>query len=169
MDMLTRLDRFVHVTRLDSFTSYGRRPSYTFRWLPLVAFALLGGGYALMVMGTGSDLSPRTVAIGGGLLVTGMMMSVILIGLGPRFRNMGVPVDERDREIESRAGDLGGRLFGFAVMLACFYFTVATMAGSWMPERPTDWSTLGIILMIAPWLLRIWIASWMQPRLEEED
>ena len=168
MDMLTRLDRFVHVTRLDFLTAQGRRPSYSFRWWPLVALAMLAGGYALMVMALRYDAPFRAGVAGAGLLVTGMVIAVFLLILGPRFRDMGVSVDERDREIESRSGDLAGRILELSVMLACFSFAVALWLGGWVPEQPIEWSTLGIVLMSAPRLLRILIASRMQPRLDDE-
>lgn len=170
MDLPAHLDRLVHVTRLDSLTSYGKRPSYSFRWWPLVALFMLAGGYALLVTALMRQALPFRIGVAGaGLLVTGLVISVVLLILGPRFRDMGVSVDERDREIESRAGDLGGRVFELAVMLACFYFAVAHWLGGWVPEQPVEWSMLGVVLMVTPRLLRILIASWLQPRLDEED
>jgi hypothetical protein len=169
MDPLARLDRFVHVTRLDFLTAHARRPAYSFRWLPLVALAMLAGGYALVVMAARYGAPFRAGVAGAGLFVTGMMIAVILMFVGPRFRDTNPNADEREREIESRAGDLAGRIIGVAAALACFYLAAATWLETWMPEQPFEWSTLGCALLVVPRLLRIWVAGWLQPRFDDED
>jgi hypothetical protein len=48
MTVLDRLDRFVHLTRLDVLTPHGERRRRSFRWFPLAALAAILVGYVLV-------------------------------------------------------------------------------------------------------------------------
>ena len=170
MGLLARLDRFVHRTRLDIFTPYaGQRPR-NLRWLPLIGIVAAAAGYATIVI-VMRGAGPWSLMLGGAALFgTGLIITSVVPMFGPPIsHHQGVPLDERDLSLRARAGDLAGRIISYLAVIGCFYFGFASLFGTWMPRDAAEWGLLAVVLSVLHPELMVLAASWLQPRLKEED
>jgi hypothetical protein len=167
MGLLASLDRFVHVRRLDFMTPYSERRPRNLRWLPLLILAGLVAGYVLQVV----------AARGGGWSVPGSMVFVLAMVaanvirlFGPRLMgDPAGPLDEREQMLNARAHAVSGMAFLWLITLGCFWFAFAASFGMWVPAGGVEWMLLGLAIYSAAQTLPVLVASWLQPRLDEED
>lgn len=168
MSLLQRLDRLVHVTRLDRVLFRQIRPR-TLRWTPLFVFMALIGGYVLMAKT--HRLPDRALILGWSLFYGAYLAAALLRIFGPRFvPTERHPLDERETLVKMRAYALSGILLTGITMLGCFYMASVDVPGLWHPS-PFDWINLGFGLQAGAMLLPTWIASWIEPRAitDQED
>lgn len=170
MSLLSTLDRVVHVTRLDILTPHAERRSRNLRWLPLFVLAALPIGYALMVAMTHKAV-PVRVGFFGSLLFFGAYLAAMLIRLfGPRLvAEAGVRLDEREQMIKARAGSIAGTIVTILFVAFCLYAGCASSFGAWMPSSTIEWIYLGLGVQGVAFALPVLAASWLQPRLDDED
>jgi hypothetical protein len=171
MGLLAKLDRFVHVTRLDFMTPHAQRRPRNLRWLPIAVLAALVAGYAIQIGAARGAGWSALVGFFGSLLFFGAVIAANLIRLfGPRLApDAAGPLDERERMLNARATAVSGVVIGWLVVLACFYFAFAATFRSWMPTSAVEWAFLGVGVQAAALALPVLVASWLQPALEEEE
>jgi hypothetical protein len=170
MTMLERLDRFVHVTRLDLLTPHaGRRPR-NLRWLPLLLLAALALGYGLLVAAMRGAAAPATGIAGGFLFFGAFLLANVVRLFGPRLAaDAGVVLDEREAMIRARAGSVSGAILTGLAILFCFYGGYASVFGRWMPSSALEWVYLGLAVQAAGLALPVLVASWLQPALDDGE
>ncbi len=169
MTLLERMDQFVHVTRLDRLAFLEPRPRLL-RWLPLLAFAAMIGGYALVVQAEGHI--SRGLLTGFLIFFGGILAANFLRMFGPRLTpSTRHALDERERMVKAQAGAVSGAIFATLAIAGCFYMAVADPLGWWRPRVPLDWIYLGWGLQGGFMLLPTLVASWLQspPADEAED
>ena len=166
MTLLEKMDRAVYATGIDRIIFMKFKPR-ALRWTPLLAFATLVAGYAVIA---GSVASPnRTYLIGTAIFYGAFMVAAFLRLFGPRFTGTANhPLDERELTVKARAHAISGTALATFAMLGCFYMTAADLPGFWHP-RAVDWMNLGFGIQAAGMLLPTLIASWMQPRPLADD
>lgn len=168
MTLLQKMDRLVYATRIDRLIFMKFQPR-SLRWSPLLVFAALVAGYALMART--SSLPDRSFLIGSMIFYGAFMVAVFLRLFGPASTTR--PLDERELMVKSRAYAISGIVFASFAMMSCFYMAVASAGlwGLWQPHTISDWITLGFGFQGAGNLLPTWIASWLEPRpaVEQED
>jgi hypothetical protein len=169
MSLLDAMDRFVHVTRLDRLAPQGRPRPRNLRWLPLLALAAMAVGYAVMAakFRPGASMQP---GFGGVILfLFGYFGAGLARLFGPRLADQANPLDEREREIRARAGNVSFWIVTILAMLGCFYGGFAAVFASWMPRTPIEWVYLGLFFQAIAMALPVWVASWLQPKPDPED
>ena len=170
MSLLTAMDRFVNVTRLDSLSQFGRPRPRNLRWTPLLAFAAMAVGYAIAASEfRGSAASLQLGFAGVALFMLGYICACLVRLFGPRLNEVDPPLDERERAIRARAGNISFFIVTLLAAAGCFYGAYASVFGSWMPHNALEWSYLGLALQAAAMALPVWVASWLQPRPDPED
>ncbi len=162
MTLLERMDRFVHVTRLDRLAFLDPRPR-TLRWMPLAVLAALIGGYALTVFHQAHI--DRSFLVGWLLFIGAFLAANAIRLFGPRL----VPtarhaLDERERMVKARASALSGTILDIFTIAGCFYMGTADPLGWWRPRTLLDWTYLGMGVQGSALMLPTLIASWLQPR-----
>ena len=169
MTLLEKMDRMVYATGIDRIIFRKIRPR-TLRWSPLLVFAALVAGYALMA---GSAPSPnRPFLTGCAIFYGAFMVASFLRVFGPRFTGTANdPLDERELMVKARAHATSGIALATFAMLGCFYMTTAGLPGFWYPRMPLDWMNLGFGIQATGILLPTFLASWLQPRplVDHED
>jgi hypothetical protein len=175
MGILTALDRFVHVTRLDVLTPYGRRRHGNLRWLPLPVLLALPASYALLVLTVRGSLSSdwrdtMWLAFAAGAVFWLSFGAANLMRLfGPRITREAGALDERERMLRARAGSISYFAMTVVAVGGCFYFGLASGPGAWRPASGTEWIYLGLLLEAYAFLLPVLVASWLQPAPDAED
>lgn len=169
MTLLAALDRFVHATRLDLLTPYGRPHPRNLRWLPLLALAAVVGGYVLLVGTANGGGSPKLAFGGAVLFFLGFTAANLVRLFGPRLVGADLPLDERELMLKARAESVAGMIVTALAMLGCFYGGYAAVFGTWMPRATVEWVYLGLGFQAAAFALPVWVASWMQPKPDLED
>ena len=170
MSLLSSMDRFVHVTRLDLLAPQGRPRPRNLRWLPLLPLAAMAVGYGVMV----AEFRPggTSIQLGFGGIVL-FLIGYFCVGLvrlfGPRLADLQHPLDERERAIRARAGNISFFIVTVLAMIFCFYGGYAAIFGSWMPRAAIEWVYLGLGFQAAAMALPVWVASWLQPKPDPED
>jgi len=167
MTLLEKMDRLVYATGIDKIIFMKVKPR-ALRWSPLVVFAVMITGYALMA---GAALSPnRNFLIGWALFYSCFLIAAFLRVFGPRFTGTANhPLDERELTVKARAHAISGAALATFAMLGCFYMSAAALPGLWLPRAPLDWMNLGFGIQAAGMLLPTLIASWMQPHPLADD
>lgn len=166
MTLPERLDRMVYATRLDRVVFMKFAPR-SLRWTPLLVIAALVAGYALMAATT--PVVDRGFWIGWLLFYGAVVAASFVRVLGPRFvPSMAHPLDERELMVKARAQAISGVVFAAIAMLGCFYMASAVVPWLWHPQAPLDWINLGFGLQALGLLLPSWIASWLEPRSDED-
>jgi len=167
MTLLEKMDRAVYATGIDRILFRTIKPR-TLRFTPLLAFAVLIAGYALMARAAQSP--NRTFLIGWALFYGAFVVAAFLRIFGPRFTGtVNQPLDERELTVKARAHAISGTVLATFAMLGCFYMTVAGVPGFWYPHAPLDWLNLGFGVQATGMLLPTLIASWMQPQPLADD
>lgn len=171
-DLPGKLDRLVHMARLDVLTAYGRPRRRNLRWLPLLILAALPAGYVLLVVSLhdGDPLSRLWLAIAGGVLfwfAFGAAQTVRLFG--PRVGWEGGALDERELILKARAGSIAGSILAVFCALGCFYGGYAAVFHAWMPATALEWVNLGLIIEAYALTLPVLVASWLQRPPDEEE
>ncbi|TMJ17042.1 MAG: hypothetical protein E6G94_02700 [Alphaproteobacteria bacterium] len=170
MDLFATLDRWAHRTRLDVLTPYGERKARSLRWLPVPFLAGIPLGCAMFVAGAEGGAGIGMSTAGAILFFTCLLAANLMRLFGPRITYaQGAPLDERERSIRARAGNLSGAILIWAAILACFYAAYASVFGAWMPRQAAEWVYLGFGLQGWWLLLPVLIASWLQPRPPAEE
>ena len=175
MSVLARLDRFVHLTRLDILTPYGARRQRNLRWLPLIVLAALPASYASLVLSSRGRLTTdwnETIwlTFSAGTLFWLCFAAANLMRLfGPRILPEAGPLDERERMLRMRAGGISYFTVTILAIGGCFYLGFASAWGAWMPGNSQEWIYLGLLLEAYALLLPVLVASWLQPPLDEQD
>ena len=173
MDLPAEMDRFVKRTGLFRVTMIERAPPRSLRWLPLLMLVALVVGYmlaaGLVPASTPYGALLRTMA-GGLIFFIGYGSSFFLRYIGPRLDPAASePLDEREKALRARAVAISGTVIPVTCMFAFFYFALAEPFGLWMPHTSLEWGYLGLALQ-AVWLaLPAMVASWLQPKLIEEE
>ncbi len=89
---------------------------------------------------------------------------------GPRLQPLnGTPLDERERKIRARAGHLSGVTVTIAAIAGCFYMGLAEPFKLWRPQSALEWVYLGLTIEGVAFVLPVFFASWMTPRLPDVD
>lgn len=172
MTLLGKMDRLVFATGFDRILFMKFQPR-TFRWAPLLVIAGLVVGYAMMARTLNGP--PRPVVTRGffiGLLVFwgAFLAASFLRVFGPRFRpTHSYPLDERELMVKARAYATSGMVLAGFAMLACFYFAGAEALQLWQPHTPNDWITLGFGIQAGSVVLPTLIASWIEPRPDDQE
>jgi hypothetical protein len=168
------LDRAVHAARLDFMTPHGAPRRRNLRWLPLLILLVMPASYALLVAAADGRTGPwqqtMWLSFAGSLLFFFAFAAAQLVRLfGPRVGWEGGALDERELMLKARAGSVSGAIIATLAALACFYGGFAAVFGTWMPATVLEWVYLG--LMIEAWALAlpVLVASWLQPKLDEEE
>jgi hypothetical protein len=168
MTVLETLDRFVHRSRLDILTPHAQRRRRNLRWLPAGALAGIVIGYALVAAWSRGAVSPDAGLAGALAFVAGYCAATVLRLFGPRLEPHPL-LDEREAALKARAGSLGGAILLWGAILFCFYAGYAAAIGAWAPAGTVEWVFLGLGLQAAALALPVLIASWLQPRMDEEE
>lgn len=167
-------DRLIAVLDRVAFTRH-REPRPT-RWLPLVILIALPVGYAMMFEGpVQADKYHGLILVGLGIVTfTGALaLSAYARLVGPRLQgSTDNPLDERERMLRDRAGNIAGHFFSFLSMFGCMYFGFAYddlpkaifHVQLWHPRSIPEWTNLGLLLQGYFFILPGFIASWLLPR-----
>jgi hypothetical protein len=170
MTLLERMDRFVHVTRLDRIAMIDRPQPRALRWLPLLVLAALIGGYATMAA-AGQGLGHlRLSLIGIGVFIAGFIAANLMRFFGPRL----IPgpqdrLDERELVVKARAGAISGAVITIFAIAACFYMGVVDVFGWWRPRTTLEWTYMALAIEGVAFILPVLAASWLTPRPIDED
>jgi hypothetical protein len=166
MTLLEKLDRLVYATHLDRIVFMKMAPR-TFRWTPLLVLAAMVVGYALMA--TTPTVLERGFWIGWLTFYGAVLVASFVRIFGPRFTpTMAHPLDERELMVKARAHAASGHVFATFAMLGCFYMASAPVPWLWHPSTLQDWINLGFGLQACSLLLPTLMASWMEPRVEDD-
>jgi hypothetical protein len=139
----------------------------TLRWTPLLVLAALIAGYALIA--ARPSVFDRGFWIGWLIFYGAVVAAGFVRVLGPRFvPTMSNPLDERELMVKARAHAASGHVFATFAMLGCFYMASAGVPWLWHPRTYFDWFNLGFGLQACSLLLPTLMASWMEPRDEDE-
>lgn len=173
MSLLATLDRVVYATRIDRIIFMTTRPRI-FRWTPIVLLTALAVGYVAMaksyaVMAAEHRVTPPY--LWGWALFYGAYLGAAFLRLfGPRFTGTAHrELDERELALKSRAHAISGIILVGLAMMGCFYMAWSDLLKLWQPVNAGDWINLAFGLQASAMLLPTWIASWMQPRLGEDE
>ena len=170
MTLLSAMDRFVHVTRLDLLAPQGRPRPRNLRWLPLLALATMAAGYAVAVAEFRQGSAHLQLGFGGIILFLLGYLAALLVRLfGPRLADAERGLDERELLLRARAGNISFWIVTVLAMGGCFYGGYAAIFGSWMPRAAIEWVYLGLGFQACAMALPVWVASWLQPKPDPED
>lgn len=177
MTIPERLDRLVHVARLDVLTRYGGPRRRNLRWLPLLVLVALPVNYGVLVaVANGALGSPGRMlfnVIAASLLFFAVFLAAQVVRLlGPKVGWDGAPFDERELFLKARAGSISGLVIAILVIAGCFYGAAAAAFRLWMPRTILEWVYLGLVIQAWMLALPVLVASWLQPapdRDEEDD
>jgi hypothetical protein len=162
MTLLEKMDRFVHVTRLDRILSM-EVPPRTLRWTPVFVIAALAAGYVMMTKTPSAAVREFWIGL---LLFWGAFFAAhILRAFGPRLTEAGrAALDERELMVKARAYATSGLVLATLAIVGCFYMSGAGALGLWHPRVPFDWINLGFGIQAGAMLMPTWVASWLEPR-----
>ena len=169
MSLLSSMDRFVHVTRLDILATQGRPRPRNLRWLPLLPLAAMAAAYAVIITEFHPGRSLQLGFAGVILFMAGYFGAGLVRLFGPRLADLRHPLDEREREIRARAGNISFWIVTVLAMSFCFYGGYAAIFGTWMPRAAIEWVYLGLVFQACAMTLPVWVASWLQPKPDPED
>jgi hypothetical protein len=171
MTIPARLDRFIRATRLDLLSPEGRHRSRNLRWLPLPILLALPLGYALLAAPLGEvEGVPRAPLAGALIFFAAFVASSLIRFIGPRLApGADRPLDERELVLEARAGSVSGSIIVLLTVLGCFYCAGASVYDWWRPRGTAEWVFLGLAIQGYAFALPVLVASWFQPRAEEDE
>ncbi len=176
MDLLERMDRFVHVTRLDALTPYRERRRRNLRWLPLSVLIAIPISYIAMLLpfhGFGLEGDWRSdmwLSFAAGAVFWLAFGAAHLMRLfGPPIVHEAGQLDEREEMLRARARSASGFAVTVFAVGACFYGGFASAFGTWMPRNIMEWVYLGLAVEAYALILPVWVASWLQPEPEAEE
>ncbi len=136
------------------------------RWWSLLVLIGIVVGYGWTVEAIARPHSIAVSALAAPLLFFGAFLAANMIRFaGPRLQPLnGKPLDERERQVKTRAGNLSGVTITVAAIGGCFYMGVAPVFGWWAPRSTLDWIYLGMTGEGLAFVLPVFFASWMTPR-----
>ena len=165
--LLEKMDRAVYATGIDKVLFRKTKPR-TLRWSPVVVLVAMVAGYVLLAQ----PIHPPFTALmlGIALFYGGYLGAFILRIFGPRMTpTTSQPLDERELMVKARASAISGIALTSLAMGGCFYMAVAEPLGTWRPHDPNQWVALAFGLQACLMLLPTLVASWLLPRVPQDD
>lgn len=141
------------------------------RWWSLTAVIGIVAGYVGTIVLLGRPRDVRMIGFAVPMLFIASLTAANIIRMaGPRLSaSPDQPLDERERWIKARAGNLSGLVITLLAIGVCFYQGLASII-DWRPlKSPLEWTYLGLGIEGLAIVLPTLFASWMLPPLPADD